>query len=117
MENTLDGLSGVVEAVVGQPCPVLANATASTPPRCRPSAEGVAALRGAALADYKVPETFSFSAEPLPCNANGKLMNRCCASACPADAKARQSGAALRYLPARMLLSFTTFDQRGDFAE
>jgi O-succinylbenzoic acid--CoA ligase len=28
------------------------------------------------LADYKVPESFSWSAEPLPRNANGKLMKR-----------------------------------------
>ena len=26
------------------------------------------------LADYKVPETFSFRSEPLPRNANGKIM-------------------------------------------
>ena len=28
------------------------------------------------LADYKVPETISWSAEPLPRNANGKVLKR-----------------------------------------
>jgi acyl-CoA synthetase (AMP-forming)/AMP-acid ligase II len=28
------------------------------------------------LADYKVPETITLSAEPLPRNANGKLLKR-----------------------------------------
>jgi O-succinylbenzoic acid--CoA ligase len=38
-----------------------------------------AALRAfcaARLADYKVPETFTWSDSPLPRNANGKLMKR-----------------------------------------
>ena len=38
-----------------------------------------AALRAfcaARLADYKVPETFTWSDAPLPRNANGKLMKR-----------------------------------------
>ena len=30
----------------------------------------------ARLADYKVPERWTLSAEPLPRNANGKLMKR-----------------------------------------
>jgi acyl-CoA synthetase (AMP-forming)/AMP-acid ligase II len=28
------------------------------------------------LSDYKVPESFSVSAQPLPRNANGKLLKR-----------------------------------------
>ncbi len=30
----------------------------------------------ARLADYKVPESFTFSDDPLPRNANGKLLKR-----------------------------------------
>jgi non-ribosomal peptide synthetase component E (peptide arylation enzyme) len=30
----------------------------------------------AQLADYKVPETFSFMDQPLPRNANGKVLKR-----------------------------------------
>ena len=43
------------------------------------SAGGVEALQAFCaerLADYKVPETFTVSAEPLPRNANGKLLKR-----------------------------------------
>ena len=41
-------------------------------------ADAAALLRHCAerLADYKVPERIRFSAEPLPRNANGKLMKR-----------------------------------------
>ena len=31
---------------------------------------------GAALADYKVPDTFTFRTDPLPRNANGKVLKR-----------------------------------------
>jgi long-chain acyl-CoA synthetase len=78
VENTLAGFAGVVEAaVIGRPCPVLGERVHAVVHATVPLDE--AALRAwcaARLADYKVPETFSFSAMPLPRNANGKLMKR-----------------------------------------
>jgi long-chain acyl-CoA synthetase len=79
VENTLMGVPGVVEAaVVGKPCPVLGERV-----HAFVHAPGAALdepmLRGhcaALLADYKVPESVTFTAEPLPRNANGKLMKR-----------------------------------------
>ena len=79
VENTLVGWPGVVEAaVVGKPCPVLGervHAFVHAPG----AALDEAALRGhcaAQLADYKVPESITFTDAPLPRNANGKLMKR-----------------------------------------
>ena len=84
VENVLMGWPGVVEAaVVGKPCPVLGervHAVLHAPSIAgddRLAAE--AAIRqhcALALADYKVPESFDWSASPLPRNANGKLMKR-----------------------------------------
>jgi O-succinylbenzoic acid--CoA ligase len=90
VENTLAGFPGVIEAAaVGVPCPVLgervhafvhldpasdATARARTAP-----AELEQALRAFCaerLADYKVPETVGVRADPLPRNANGKLLKR-----------------------------------------
>jgi acyl-CoA synthetase (AMP-forming)/AMP-acid ligase II len=84
VENVLAGCVEVLEAaVVGRPCPVLgervhavvavAPASAADPAACE------ARLRrwcAAQLADYKVPETWVIQANPLPRNANGKLMKR-----------------------------------------
>ncbi|MEJ8857020.1 class I adenylate-forming enzyme family protein [Variovorax robiniae] len=83
VENVLMGFGGMVEAaVVGKPCPVLGERVhafvyPSVQPDDLPAAE--AALRRHCeerLADYKVPESFTWSTEPLPRNANGKLMKR-----------------------------------------
>ncbi len=81
VENVLMAWPGVVEAaVVGKPCPVLGervHAFVYAPAADMAAAE--AALRAhcaAQLADYKVPEAFTWSTEPLPRNANGKLMKR-----------------------------------------
>jgi O-succinylbenzoic acid--CoA ligase len=70
---------GMVEAaVIGRPCPVLGERVHAFVY----TSSGVAdddALRAfcaARLADYKVPETFTWSDTPLPRNANGKLMKR-----------------------------------------
>jgi long-chain acyl-CoA synthetase len=64
--------------VVGRPCPVLGERV-----HAFVHAPGVAAddaaLRAhcaARLADYKVPETLTWCADPLPRNANGKLVKR-----------------------------------------
>ena len=40
------------------------------------TAERLARHCAALLADYKVPDTFSFRDTPLPRNANGKVMKR-----------------------------------------
>ena len=79
VENVLMAWPGMVEAaVVGKSCPVLGervHAFVHAPG----SAGDDAALRAfcaARLADYKVPETFTWSDAPLPRNANGKLMKR-----------------------------------------
>jgi long-chain acyl-CoA synthetase len=82
VENCILGVAGVVEAaVIGVPCPVLgervqafvhATPEASTPRK----ADAIRAYLATQLADYKVPETITFSAAPLPRNANGKLMKR-----------------------------------------
>jgi len=79
VENVLMGWPGVVEAaVIGVPCPVLGERVQAVL-----HAPGAAiderALRrhcAAQLADYEVPERFVLSAEPLPRNANGKVMKR-----------------------------------------
>ena len=82
VENVLMAWPGVVEAaVVGKPCPVLGERVHAFvhAPGLATDAAAEAALRAhcaARLADYKVPETFSWSPEPLPRNANGKLMKR-----------------------------------------
>ena len=79
VENTLAGFPGVVEAaVVGKPCPVLGervHAFVHAPGGGVDEAE-LRAFCAARLADYKVPESVTFSAAPLPRNANGKLMKR-----------------------------------------
>ena len=90
VENTLVGFPGVIEAAaVGVPCPVLGervhafvhlDAASQTAARASADPAGLhAELRAhcaARLADYKVPETVGVRAEPLPRNANGKLLKR-----------------------------------------
>jgi long-chain acyl-CoA synthetase len=78
VENTLMGVPGVIEAaVVARPCPVLgervhAFVVAGGTVRADDLARHCAGL----LADYKVPESFTLRTEPLPRNANGKLLKR-----------------------------------------
>jgi O-succinylbenzoic acid--CoA ligase len=82
VENTLMAWPGVAEAaVVGLPCPVLGervHAFVHAPGVAADRAD-TAALRAhcaARLADYKVPESITWSPAPLPRNANGKLLKR-----------------------------------------
>ena len=79
VENVLAGHGGVIEAaVVARPCPVLGERVhAFVVPRDG-FADADALRRYAAdrLADYKVPETVTFLAEPLPRNAGGKVLKR-----------------------------------------
>jgi long-chain acyl-CoA synthetase len=79
VENLIVSMPGVVEAaVVGRPCPVLGervHAFVSVEDSSL-SEEAVRSFCAERLADYKVPESVSLSSEPLPRNANGKLLKR-----------------------------------------
>ncbi len=79
VENVLMGWHGIVEAaVVGKPCPVLGervHAFVHAPGRA-PDDAALRAFCAARLADYKVPESVTWTDAPLPRNANGKLMKR-----------------------------------------
>ena len=78
VENVLSNHPAVVEsAIIGRPCPVLGERVHAFVSLRRPADE--AELRrfcAERLADYKVPETFTLMADPLPRNANGKLLKR-----------------------------------------
>jgi long-chain acyl-CoA synthetase len=79
VENVLMRHSDVVEAaVVARPCPVLgerAHAVVCLKGEGA-TADALAQHCARVLADYKVPDTFSFRRDPLPRNANGKVMKR-----------------------------------------
>ncbi len=79
VENVLMGIAGIVEAaVVSRPCPVLGERVHAVV-HAHDAAIGEEDVRrhcAKLLADYKVPETVTFSPEPLPRNANGKLLKR-----------------------------------------
>jgi acyl-CoA synthetase (AMP-forming)/AMP-acid ligase II len=79
VENVLVASPDVVEcAVVGTPCPVLGERVHAfiVPRRAGVAAEAIRAYCATLLADYKVPETITLSTEPLPRNANGKVLKR-----------------------------------------
>jgi O-succinylbenzoic acid--CoA ligase len=90
VENVLVGFPGVIEAAaVGVPCPVLgervhafvhldAGSESAALARVEPAvlAARLRAWCTGRLADYKVPETVVPHPEPLPRNANGKLLKR-----------------------------------------
>lgn len=79
VENCLMGIPGVLEAaIVGRPCPVLGervHAFLYAPGTVADNAAVLAHAR-AHLADYKLPETLTWLEQPLPRNANGKVMKR-----------------------------------------
>ncbi|HUQ25276.1 MAG TPA: class I adenylate-forming enzyme family protein [Burkholderiales bacterium] len=78
VEGVLAEHPAVVEAaVVGYPCPVLGERVkAVVSAREMVAAEVLRAFCAARLADYKVPETIAVRMEPLPRNANGKILKR-----------------------------------------
>ena len=79
VENCLMGIPGVLEAaIVGRPCPVLGERVhAFLYAPGRPADDhAVKSHAKANLADYKVPETLTWLDQPLPRNANGKVMKR-----------------------------------------
>jgi acyl-CoA synthetase (AMP-forming)/AMP-acid ligase II len=79
VESVLAGHPGVVEsAIIAKPCPVLGERVHAVIVT-RDHGVSVEALRAwcaERLSDYKVPETMDLTAEPLPRNANGKVMKR-----------------------------------------
>jgi long-chain acyl-CoA synthetase len=79
VESVLVGHPGVVEsAIIAKPCPVLGERVhAVIVTRSDKVSEGdLRAWCAERLSDYKVPETMVLTAEPLPRNANGKVMKR-----------------------------------------
>jgi long-chain acyl-CoA synthetase len=79
VESVLAGHPDVVEsAIIGKPCPVLGERVHAVivTRRADVSDEALRAWCAERLSDYKVPETMDLTAEPLPRNANGKVMKK-----------------------------------------
>src|SRR6266851_2207577 len=79
VESVLAGHPDVVEsAIIAKPCPVLGERVHAVivTRDSGVSAEALRAWCAERLSDYKVPETIDLTAEPLPRNANGKVMKR-----------------------------------------
>ena len=79
VENVLMAHPAVLEAaVIATPCPVLGERAHAFV--CLlgglTTGEDLAMHCRVLLADYKIPDSFSISADPLPRNANGKIMKR-----------------------------------------
>ena len=74
----LAGHASVVEsAIIAKPCPVLGERVhAVVVIRDAVPAEALRAWCAERLSDYKVPETMDVRTDPLPRNANGKVMKR-----------------------------------------
>jgi len=88
VENVLSFHPGVAEAaVVPRPDPVLGEKVHAFVHRSDPDLNE-AALKtfcGERLSDYKVPDFFTFTSEPLPRNVNGKLMKQALRTRAAAD--------------------------------
>jgi acyl-CoA synthetase (AMP-forming)/AMP-acid ligase II len=78
VESVLAGHPAVVEsAIIAKPCPVLGERVhAVVVTREQVGAEALRAWCALRLSDYKVPETMVLTMDPLPRNANGKVMKR-----------------------------------------
>jgi long-chain acyl-CoA synthetase len=78
VESVLAGHPDVIEsAIIAKPCPVLGERVhAVVVTRNAVGAEVLRAWCAERLSDYKVPETMDVRMEPLPRNANGKVMKR-----------------------------------------
>jgi acyl-CoA synthetase (AMP-forming)/AMP-acid ligase II len=78
VESVLAGHPDVIEsAIIAKPCPVLGERVhAVVVTRNAVGAEVLRAWCAERLSDYKVPETMDVTMEPLPRNANGKVMKR-----------------------------------------
>jgi long-chain acyl-CoA synthetase len=78
VESVLAGHPAVVEsAIIAKPCPVLGERVhAVVVTRELVAGEALRAWCAERLSDYKVPETMAVTSEPLPRNANGKVLKR-----------------------------------------
>jgi len=78
VESVLAGHASVVEsAIIAKPCPVLGERVhAVIVTRDRVTGDALRAWCAERLSDYKVPETMLLTSEPLPRNANGKVLKR-----------------------------------------
>jgi len=78
VESVLAGHASVVEsAIIAKPCPVLGERVHAVVVTREPiSAETLRAWCAERLSDYKVPETMLITPDPLPRNANGKVLKR-----------------------------------------
>lgn len=79
VESVLLAHPQVVEAaVIGVPCPVLGERVHAFVVTREPAPDAAAlrALCASHLSDYKVPESIHLRSDPLPRNANGKLLKR-----------------------------------------
>jgi long-chain acyl-CoA synthetase len=79
VESVLAGHPDVVEsAIIAKPCPVLGERVHAVivTRHGDVEAEALRAWCAERLSDYKVPETMALTAEPLPRNANGKVMKK-----------------------------------------
>jgi long-chain acyl-CoA synthetase len=79
VESVLAGHPDVVEsAIIAKPCPVLGERVHAVivTRHGNVSGETLRAWCAERLSDYKVPETMDLTAEPLPRNANGKVMKK-----------------------------------------
>lgn len=78
VESALAGHPAVVEsAIIAKPCPVLGERVhAVVVTRVQVGSDDLRAWCAERLSDYKVPETMTLTAEPLPRNANGKVVKR-----------------------------------------
>ncbi|MDA9424686.1 class I adenylate-forming enzyme family protein [Bradyrhizobium sp. CCBAU 53380] len=78
VESVLAGHPAVVEsAIIAKACPVLGERVhAVVVTRIPVGSDDLRAWCAERLSDYKVPETMAITAEPLPRNANGKVLKR-----------------------------------------
>ena len=78
VESVLAGHPAVVEsAIIAKPCPVLGERVhAVVVVREAVERKTLQAWCAERLSDYKVPETMDLATEPLPRNANGKVIKR-----------------------------------------
>ncbi len=79
VESTLTAVDGVIEAaVIPKPCPILGervHAVVSVKPDMI-TAQDLHAHCAAQLSDYQCPESYTLTTDPLPRNANGKILKR-----------------------------------------
>lgn len=79
VESVLAGHPDVVEsAIIAKPCPVLGERVHAVIVTRNPTLDtnALRELCASQLSDYKVPETIDLTTEPLPRNANGKVMKK-----------------------------------------